>query len=232
MPNAALLLADILKEWDVDAGSALTTKRGIHRDWTPLRHVLALVEQVAVDIEGLKVAGDAAAEDYEPLVPVLYQFVLPVGRQWNSTGNPVIALDHRDLRLLRGLGRYLERVGLPATEWLPEQLKDLRESLDETKRLVIDSDLPGGVKHYLLGLLAEAMRCIDELDAVGEVRLQQQLFTLAGALEAVATAEDKKHPTEGKGKIWRERVGHLFEQVTTAAIAGVAGAATTGLLGM
>lgn len=237
MPNAALLLADLLATWDVPKGKTVIANRCVGNDphdgefWRPIGQAITLLHDVEATIARLHEAGDPVADACGPLVADLYAFILPLDRAWNSTGPRDTTLSGHDLRALKLLGHHLTNSAAHTTTRTAQSTDRLRDVLEQTKRLVIESELAGDVKLYLLGLVAQIIECLDEIDTVGEDRLRDRIFTLNGALHTVADALDEKYPGEGQGKRWREQASDFFRQTFSGLVAGIGAAVVSGQIG-
>lgn len=227
MANSATLLADLIDSWAVPANTTPEEHRGAGQSTSTLdfwdSHLRAA--QLLVEVEAALNAMEAMGEDvahFRLAQPSWYAAVFAVPTPWGSKANGrrgVAAVPY--VALLRALGQQLDSLKYTPSDAAVD-LENLRQAIGEAHELVIGSSIDDSVKRYVLGLVAEARACLDDLAAFGTVRLRNATFTLAGAMELAA--ETAGVPEEERPK-WRhaaKRVLFTFANQTAAGItAGV-----------
>ncbi|WP_139206973.1 hypothetical protein [Geodermatophilus poikilotrophus] len=216
MKNAAALLADLIEEWTIPKGQ---TSLGHRREvasklgsdvWSLHQRAVGYLVQIERDLDALQAAGDDV-DYYIETVPSWYQAVFSVAAGWdNAVGSTVRVTDPRDLRLLRALAGTVDTARLSPK--LPaEQLADLRIAVKEAGDLVAGAGedvLKDGPRRYLLGLIFEASKVIEEIEVFGSAALRSVTFELGGAMGAVAElVEDEETKTT-----WREKSRKVLAQ--------------------
>lgn len=229
MPNAAYLLADLLEAWAIPASRSATTARqstsGDRGFWSQHRLAVAHLIQIERDLDAMEAAGDSV-EHYRQSLGDWTAAVFSHQFGWQSgVTHDTPLLDERDFRLLRALAAQIDTIHLEP-EATADDLAQLRVRLEDAQSLIEASGPPllePGARRYLLGLVFEAGRCIDEIRTVGTATLRSVTFELGGAMHAVAD-----HTVdENVKKTWREKAkGVLVQWVglvpVTAITTGVA----------
>ncbi|SFF52871.1 hypothetical protein [Blastococcus tunisiensis] len=179
--------------------------------------------QIERDLVALEASGEDV-EHYRDTLPAWYRAVFSTEQAWTGGVNKATPIvDPRDLRLLRALAGQVDSVGLnpkPA----PDFLAHLQEALGDARQLILDAGpdvLSDAARRYLLGLVREAERCIEEIDAFGTAAVRRVTFELGGAMASIAEVASD----ENVKKTWREKSRAVLIQwaglVPTAAITTV-----------
>ncbi|TFV53226.1 hypothetical protein [Blastococcus sp. TF02A-35] len=214
MTNAAGLLADLLEAWKIPAGqnarSARQKTAGERGFWHQHRLAVGYLLQIERDLDAMEAAGDVV-EHYRETLGDWTAAVFSYEYHWKSgQTQDVSLLDGRDMRLLRALAAQIDSINLAPTA-AADELAQLRLKLGEARELIEAAGPPlleAGARRYLLGLVFEADRCLDEIRTFGAATLRSVTFELGGAMHTVADhASD-----ENDKKRWRERArGVLVE---------------------
>ncbi|MCZ2810224.1 hypothetical protein O2W15_02130 [Modestobacter sp. VKM Ac-2979] len=237
MKNAAALLADLIEEWTIPQGaSALSHRRTVATQrgtslWPLHQRAVGYLVQVERDLDALRAAGDDV-DYYLETLPFWYEAVFSINHGWNGLATKTApAIDPRDLRLLRALAGTIDTARL-TPKLSAEHLADLRLAIDQATALITetgDDVLKEGPRRYLLGLVFEAGRVLEEIETFGTAALRSVTFELGGAMGSVAEiAQDNKTKTT-----WREASRKMLSQwsgaVPIAAITSAVDVAVKGI---
>lgn len=212
MTNPAFLLASLCAQWTITDKQRPEMVRGNGDQnslefWDVHRVALTHMSGIRSAIDALKANGETV-DFYEDTLPVWYQAVFSFRTPWQKAGttshNPVMSA--LEFRLLNALGAHIESAGL-VPKMPVELVEGIRTSVAEIKALTIEAtSLPEEVRRYLLGLIAEVSRVIDEQEAFGNVALRQKVMELLG----VVTTTAELIP-EGQGReAWRNKAKNLL----------------------
>lgn len=230
MKNSAALLADLFASWDVAQGQTVTAARkasmpGVSSLWNVQRLAITYLLEVERDLVAMEAAGDVV-DHYRETLPAWYETVHSWNFSWQTAANgPVPAIDGRDLRLLYALAGQVDSLKLvPKLE--VDQLSSLRANLNEAQSLIAAATPPtldDSARRYLLGLVLEANRCLDEIELLGTATLRRVTFELGGGMVSVA----EEATDANVERTWREKAkGVLVTWATlipaTAITTGVA----------
>jgi len=229
------MLADLLAAWNVPAGSTPLTvrKASIAAQesslWDVERRAIGYLEQVERDLDAMEAFGEDVTY-YRECMPVWWAAVFSFDLGWQQSLNTSVSLmDRGELRLLRALAGQIDTMRLsPRVQ--PGQLAALRAKLEESLQLVQATQPPtldDAAKRYMLTLVHEALRVVDEVDLVGAASVRRVVFELGGAMTTVA----EQTPDENEKKKWHESARGFLVEIVRQAPAAIAGAAADGTLG-
>lgn len=233
MKNSASLLADLLERWTVPSGTQNAQHRGGGAPdsskpeyWSSFRDALRWLTEVEGYLDAMDAAGDDTSM-YRASVPAWYRALFSFDVAWADSAAKVRpAADSRDIALLRALGQSLDAVKY-APKIHTDQIEGLRAAIANARDLVVASTVDDDARRYLLGLIAEIDRCLNDLAAFGTAHLRDLVFALGGAMHAAA--ETSVTPDEKPN--WKAAAQQVMVQLVGGGGAAAIGAATTLLLG-
>jgi hypothetical protein len=213
--NAAALLADLIASWDLKKGDVPATVRreslaeagGL---WDVQKLAITYLLQIETDIDAMHAAGDEVTH-YRQTLGSWYEAVHSWNAPWQDAAAGVMrAIDPRDLRLLYALAGQIDSLRLsPPVPTV--QLPQLRVALTKAQELIAEAVPPvldDAARRYLLGLVFEANRCIDEIELRGAASLRRVTFELGGAMTTIA----EQATDENAKKAWREKAKGILIQ--------------------
>lgn len=216
MKNAAALLADLLRSWDIPPGNSSGGQRSkVAGDiglWGAHKLAMGYLLQIERDIDALEASG-SAVRHYRLSLKDWYEAVFSYHFGWQSGVNPsntVAVIDDRDLRLLDALADVVDQIRLAPPTWA-EQRAAIRDQVAAAQDLVASAPpevLNDAARRYLLGLIFEALRVVDEIELRGAAALRSVTFELGGAMGLIADGA-KDEETQ---KTWRRKSRELLTQ--------------------
>jgi hypothetical protein len=245
MHNPARLLHEVLVRWAVPRGATAEQTRAVdeqgvdtHDFWLIQSTAVTYLREIEQALDGMASNGEDVSP-YQESLPAWYRAVFAYNTPWQSTNTSHRqAATQAELTVLRALATYLDLTRYGPTV-SPEEAAELRQSFESARQLSMSSkDIDADVRRYLLGLAAEAIRCIDELETFGTVQLRSITFEIGGALTSVA---DTVLRSDADAKPWHEAarkilgffgkaVGtKMLDRATDGAMSAIADG-TTGLL--
>lgn len=226
MSNPAILLANLLAQWDVPAGQRSEDVRGFHTPpevefWKSQGRAVELLLDIERALAGLAEDGNDVTAFIETL-PYWYRAVFSYTVPWQDTGSkstrPIINPAH--LNLLRGLGTLLG-YAQSAPVLLPDALEEIRTALEETRDLIKTTPgLDRSVRSYMLSLVWEALRCLEEIDTFGTAHPRRVVFELSGIMYTYAEQVQDTEPEVAETFLQKARnvVARLFMASANKAI--------------
>lgn len=165
---------------------------------------------------------------YRGSLPAWYSAVFSMDMPWHDVKNHArLIADPRDIAILRALGQALDMVKFEP-QITGDDADRLRSVLDGARGLIIESRIDESTRRYLLGLVTEALRCLDELAAFGTARLRSLVFELGGAMEAAAETVPMGDAAKAT---WHKTAHEILIQLIGGGGAGAIGAAVQAALG-
>ena len=226
MKNAAALLADLLEEWDVPQGQSASTQRQKVAQaksttfWSMHKLAVGYLLQLERDLDALEAAGDQVSF-YRETVSSWYAGVFAYATGWQggvSSKTPV--LDRLELRLLRALAGQIDAMRL-SPRLAASQLADISDALNEAWELIDGAEegvISEAAKRYLLGLIFEASKVIEEIDTFGTAALRSLTFELGGGMGSVA---ELATDPETKKTWWAKTTRVLAQWGATVPVAAI-----------
>jgi len=194
MSNPATLLADLLAEWHVPSRHTAERVRNPEGRpeldfWRSQGHAVGLLTEIEQLLAGIRFAGKDISH-YEEALPAWYKAVFGYSAPWqNAIDAERALLAASELRELRGLGTLLDTMGLSVTYRTVDR-SAIGQALVEVRSLIDSSRwIPDPAKNYMLGLLAEVERCLDNWDDSYAWNLRHVTVELSGALTTAAESE-------------------------------------------
>lgn len=212
MTNPAFLLASLCAAWTITDKQRpeMVRGNGDHNSldfWDVHRVALTHLSGIRSALDALKANGETV-DFYEDTLPAWYQAVFSFRSPWQKVGatsvNPVMGA--LEFRLLNALGAHIESAGL-VPKMPVDLVEGIRAAVADIKELTVNtSSLPDEVRRYLLGLIAEVTRVIDEQDSFGNVALRQKVMELLGV---VSTTAELIPETQGRAA-WKDKAKNLL----------------------
>lgn len=223
MANAATLLADLLRSWEIPGDVTFEGVRSdeFDVDWAESRLAVGYLQEITESLARLSTDG-RRTEKFQHLLPLCSQVVFGLNPKWESTHpapRAVLALEH--LYLLDALGDLIDayRLAEPADS---EMRASLLEKFVELIPAIREADyLPDSTRAYLHALVMQAVNAVT-LDSATDQAVRSMTFEASGAL--VAIANDAQVPDESRGW-WRDKASELVSAFTTSAASHVGTAA-------
>lgn len=224
--NAAALLADVFESWTIPQGhsaaghrASVAKNKGIAL-WPLHRLVMGYLMQIEKDLDALESTGDDV-QHFRETLPAWYAAVFSVEAAWrDAVADRHEIVNPLELRLLRALASQIDLLRM-APVVPASQLADIRTALMDARDLIISAGenvLSAEARRYLLGLVFEADKVIEEIEVVGTAALRTITFELGGAMASVA--ELVKDPQEKK-TWWAKTRGVLAQWSAVVPIAAI-----------
>lgn len=208
-PNAAYLLSDALRGWQVPPGERPQQRRGFRDEgdldaWRGFTQQADLVRTIDSTLQGMDADGQFV-EMFLDALPRWYAGVYMAATPWNQMtegGAGHEACTDADIKLLQALGALIDStdyvtIGEDEHRSLIDVLAQARALLEE------DSDqIPKDIRHYLWGLICRAQMILDNLDNYGPEAVRQVALELGGAF----VVQGQRAEAEGdaaRAKSWR-----------------------------
>lgn len=220
MSNPATLLAEILATWDVPKGEQPEARRGINSKgsrefWRDHGRVVELLLEIERALSGLELAGNNV-EHYWNAVPQWYRAVFAFTTPWQSSvPADRLVLERPYLDMLRGLGTLLD-VAQSSPPLLPDSIEGLRTAIEEVEDLIrVSTDLDKDVRLYMLSLVWDAKRCLDEIEIFGSAKPRRVVFELSGVMQSYAVQLHETSPEAAR--TWFQKARSLVSNLFVAA---------------
>lgn len=206
MPNPATTLADLLEGWALPGGMNVAHARGCKNAddldfWRTQVQAVELLSEVDRCIDALEAMGERVTHLRADLV-LLHQAVFGYKPLWQINGTNARqrkaepAAPQGAVGQLRTLGIMIERYLTDALK--PEAAKRLLQLLDEATELLAELEVDDKTRHYLLDLIADARRGVQEANLFGTARVRASYMALATELNGQAAAAQNRNPELAK----------------------------------
>lgn len=234
MGNPAYELIALIGTW-ADDGSLLRVRGGGYGDeddpafWDAQKKAMLFLSQIE---EFLR--ADGSYELYEPALIEVWQYLLPPDIAWNNPAVELPMLSKGSIAFIRQVGQRIQDSSVTIASLPTEHLHAVREALLEaSEHLRGLSELPANERDYILDLIGEALRLLDD-DTTLVTVARAKAYEVAGASLPLLP----KLSEEGRDKFGRAvfRVaGSWISDATSGAagelLAAGAPAIVAGLLG-
>jgi hypothetical protein len=213
MPNAALLLHDLLSRWIIPS-----TTSGVenHRTqyladnaphiefWKMQAIAMGYLVEVEQALDFLE-ANDEDVAHYRDLLPTWFDAIVHPRTDWRSQIGTTRQLQPLELVPLKTLAAHLRVIGY-VNSLDAGEVALLRASLGNLEEQVRQSSsIPADSRAYILNLIRECRAVLDDLGIYGEARYRSVSLELGGAITATAEAVEAGGDGAGAARL-REAV--------------------------
>lgn len=218
MTNPALLLAKLCESWRID-NTKLPERVRFNADpeslefWQMHRLAVRYLDELETALSSLKATG-ADVSFFEDSFPAwnkaVFSYTTPWHRAGTNTGDGVMS--KMELQMLKALGAHLEIAKMIPT-FTGSSISELITTVGELRKMTVENrELADNVRRYLLGLIVEVERVLNEHEAFSTVQIRQKVMELLGAV--ITTTSTLSDLDERQN--WKAKAGTLAVVISGA----------------